>query len=133
MTTSYKQSLRQRNEAKCWVVNKRICLKDTIMEFELETELNLQRLRYKKININHFLSQNVFKRHRHEWQHNTEKGSVILLVLSVGLFTIKYFNILSLHSPLQLKDNSGQKSPLSFSRDLHVNRDEVGLCQLFLV
>lgn len=39
ITTSYKQSLRQGNEAKCWVVNKRICLKDTIMEFGLETEL----------------------------------------------------------------------------------------------
>lgn len=46
---------------KCWVVNKRICLQDTIMESELKTGFNLQRLRYKNININYFLSQKPHK------------------------------------------------------------------------
>lgn len=41
MTTSYKQSLRQGNEAKCWLENKQICLKHTITEFELKAGLNL--------------------------------------------------------------------------------------------
>lgn len=59
MTSSYKQSLRQGNEAKCWVVNKSICLKDTIMEFEFKTGLDSQTPRYEEININHLLSQQL--------------------------------------------------------------------------
>lgn len=39
MTSSYKQSLRQGNEVKCRVLNKQICLKDTIMEYEFKTGL----------------------------------------------------------------------------------------------
>lgn len=42
MTTSYKQSLGQGNEAKCWVVNKQICLKGISMEFELKTGLDFK-------------------------------------------------------------------------------------------
>lgn len=43
MTSSYKQSLRQGNEAKCRVLNKQICLKDTIMEYEFKLDLPLKK------------------------------------------------------------------------------------------
>lgn len=80
---------------KCWLVNKWICLQDTIMESELKTGLNFQRLRYKDININYFLSQKPLKWHSTKRHHKTEKGSVIFILLSVELFTTKCFNILS--------------------------------------